>query len=121
MKNITVVLPDKIADELQTFSAEDINSSLEQAGAFQDLSERQDRADMRKTLLWFLLPACGVVLTVSLFLIVCKAVGWSSLPDTAIDALIGSVAVEFVGMLWSVVRYLFPQPNPKGENTPVKS
>ncbi|MBI4082776.1 MAG: hypothetical protein HY423_09215 [Candidatus Lambdaproteobacteria bacterium] len=103
MKPVEVTVPDDLTKQLGDLSRKELDIAL----GLQVLAERQDVAIMRKSVNRFLLWSGGTVLGVSLFLIVCQAFGWSNLPDAAITTLIGSVAVEFVGMLWMVVRYLF--------------
>jgi hypothetical protein len=43
----------------------------------------------------------------SLAIIVGHAFWGTHLPESTITTLVGSVAVEFVGMLWLVIKYLF--------------
>lgn len=109
MSRIEVFLPDASADELGKLSSAELSVLLEQAERFQELGKRQDEAALRKVVVWYLLGAATVVLLFSLAAIGGQAIGWLLLPDAAITTLVGSVAVEFVGMLWMAVRYLFPR------------
>jgi hypothetical protein len=82
---------------------------LDWANGFLGLEERQTEAALRKWTAVGLWIVGVVVLGVSLFLILGQAFAWSSLPDMTVTALVGSVAAEFVGMFYVVVRYLFPR------------
>ena len=109
MKHVELFLPDDFAEELAKLSIDENNIILGRLERLQSLQQRQDEAGLRKVIFWYLLGTGSIILTVSLGLVTTQALGVTKLPDTAIATLIGSVAVEFVGMLWMVVRYLFSQ------------
>lgn len=114
-KKIEVLLPDDLLD-VRDFTSNDINLAMDQldlARGLHRLSEQKDEAWLRKLLAYYLIGTATVVLLVSLALVVLQALGLIDLPDQAVSVLIGSVAVEFVGMLLIVVRYLFDSNNKK--------
>jgi hypothetical protein len=81
---------------------------FDSAERIQALAERETEAQPRKWTVIGLWGASTIVLGVSLMLIVGEAFGMTHLPEMAITALVASVAAEFVGMFYVVVRYLFP-------------
>ena len=109
MKPTEVILSDVAVELLKNASEEEVAAFFQMLERQQNLAERQSDAGLRKLTAGYLLLAGSVILLVSLGLIVGQAFDVSKLPDAAITTLIGSVAVEFVGMLWLVVRYLFSQ------------
>ena len=114
MKHVEVILPDNFAEDLANLFIEENNIILDKLERLQFLQQRQEEAGLRKITFWYLLGTGSIILTVSLGLITTQALGLTKLPDTAIATMIGSVAVEFVGMLWMVVRYLFSQGSKDG-------
>jgi hypothetical protein len=80
---------------------------LDLARGFHRLTELKDEAWLRKLLVYYLVGTATVVLLVSLVLVVLQALRLINLPEQSVSVLIGSVAVEFVGMLLIVVKYLF--------------
>ena len=117
MKNLEVFFPDASAEEVAKLSGEDYDSFVSKVERLLSLQEKQQEAGLRKFTAKYLLVAGSIILTVSLGLITTQAFGLTKLPDEAITALIGSVAFEFVGMLWMVVRYLFTQGSKDGEES----
>lgn len=109
MKRIGIFLPDASVEDMQQFTEEEFDVLLARAERFQILTQKKEEAGLRRMTAWYLLGAGSLILLVSLGLIVTQAVGITTLPESAITTLIGSVAVEFIGMLWMVIRYLFPQ------------
>ena len=109
MEPTEITVPDEVSDNLRGATREEVVAFFDFLERQQNLAERQSEAGLRKLTAGYLLLAGSVILVVSLVLIVGQAFDVSSLPDAAITTLIASVAVEFVGMLWIVVRYLFPQ------------
>ncbi len=107
MKKVEVQLPDLFTEQFEALSKEEIGSHLEKLERLQSISQKREEAGLRKYIAYYLLVTGSIVLSVSLALIVLQAFGITNLPNTAIATLIGSVAVEFIGMLWMVVRYLF--------------
>lgn len=114
MKHVELFLPDDFAEDLAKHSIEENNIILGYLERYQFLQQSQDEAGLRKVTFWYLLGTGTIILTVSLGLITTQAFGMTKLPNSAITTLIGSVAVEFVGMLVLVVRYLFTQGRKNG-------
>lgn len=102
-------LPDAWAESSRGLRPEEFLEFLARAREIQSLLERQTEARQRRILFWFLLGTGAVVLGVSLFLLVVHTFSWGVLPGSTAEILAGSIAGEFVAMLWFVVRYLFPQ------------
>ncbi len=109
MRHIEVFLPDAFAEELVNLSPEEFDLLLDRTERLHFIIERREEAALRKHTAYYLLWAGSIILVVSLTLISLNAFNITRLPDNAVITLIGSVAVEFIGMLWMVVRYLFPQ------------
>ncbi len=107
MKPIEVFLPDAFAEEIVNLSPDEFDLLLARTERLHTISQRREEAALRKLTAYYLLWAGSVILVVSLALIVLNAFNITNLPDNAVITLIGSVAVEFIGMLWMVVRYLF--------------
>ena len=116
MKPFEVILPDILAEDIANLSLEEYDQFLARVDKLQALKTTYQEAGFRKVIFWYLLGTGSIILSVSLGLIITQALGITKLPDTAITTLIGSVAVEFVGMLWMVVRYLFTQGSKDGED-----
>jgi hypothetical protein len=108
-RTLEVEIPSSLADDLASASGEELRSLLDWANRFLALEERETEAWLRKWMVFGLAAASAVVLGVSLLLIVGEAFELSHLPKEAITALVISVAAEFVGMFYVVVRYLFPR------------
>jgi hypothetical protein len=107
MRRIESDLPDAFSTLVADLSADEMDALLGRAERMRQINERHDEAKLRKVVAWYLLGAGTVILATSLALIVMTALGRARLGEAALSTLIGSVAVEFVGMLYLVVRYLF--------------
>ena len=107
MTRIQFDLPDALSPLVADLSADELDTLLGRAERLRKMGERHDEATLRKVVAWYLLGAGTVILATSLVLIVLTALGRARLGEAAVSTLIGSVAVEFVGMLYLVVRYLF--------------
>ncbi len=107
MKPLEASLPGSFSDALKEISSRGMNNALDGMERIQAMEQRREEAGLRKFFAGYLVAAGSVVLVFSLFMVVSVAWGWAKLPPGAVATLIGSVAVEFVGMLWLVVRYLF--------------
>jgi putative flippase GtrA len=107
VSRIEIDLPDSFAQQVSGWSSDEVNRYLDQVERFRQIGQRQQEARLRNIVTRYLLVTGTVILAVSLLLIVFSALGRSHLPDSAVATLIGSVAVEFVGMLYLVVKYLF--------------
>lgn len=104
MKPVEVQLPDDVSvSHILEYSDRDFEAML----GLQKLQDMRQKTAMRKYAALFLFPSGAVVLLTSLGLIVGQAIGVTHLPESTITTLVGSVAVEFVGMLWLVIKYLF--------------
>lgn len=108
MRRIEVELRDSFLSAMERVSGEDLESALDGVERYQELERRRQEARLRTTVAWFLLGAGALILLVSLALVIGQATGHTELPTAAIATLIGAIAVEYVAMLWAVVRYLFP-------------
>lgn len=106
---VEVRLRDDWAERYSRSTPEDVDLWLTTNERIQAAGERETEASLRKWTAIGLWVAGVIVLGVSLSLIVSQAFEWSKLPDMAVTALVGSVAAEFVGMFYVVVRYLFSQ------------
>lgn len=107
MKRIEVDLPEALVDALERSSDAEFPVALERVDGLLRLSHRHAEGRLRTFFAYYLLTTGSLILIVSLVLIVHAALGRSALESSAVATLIGSVAVEFVGMLYLVVRYLF--------------
>jgi hypothetical protein len=107
MRRVESDLPDSLLALVADLSADKMDVVLGRAERLRELGERHDEARLRKFFAYYLLVAGTVILATSLWLVVAAALGRSSLGETSVAALIGSVAAEFLGMLYFVVRYLF--------------
>ena len=117
MKPVEIFLPDIFAEDVANLSPEEYDQFLARVEKIQVLKNTFQKTGFRKVTFWYLLGTGSIILTVSLSLIISQAFGVTKLPDDAITALIGSVAVEFVGMLWMVIRSLFSQGSNDGQET----
>jgi len=104
---IVVDLPQGIAESALGATDEEFLRELIRADKALALTRRHDEGRLRKLFAYYLLGAGSLILVTSLGMIVAAALGRSHLGEMANAALIGSVAAEFVGMLYFVVRYLF--------------
>jgi len=109
MKPVEVFLSDPTVKDLGKIPPEEFQRFVDRMERVHVFQEQQRKADLRSFTAKYLLGAGSIILSVSLGLIITQALGLTKLPDTAIATLIGSVAVEFVGMLWMVIRYLFSE------------
>lgn len=107
MSRIVVELPDDKVQAVADWSSLDMERQLDRVERVRRIGERHEEARLRKFVARYLLSAGSIILAVSLGLIVHAALGRSALEASAVATLIGSVAVEFVSMLYLVVRYLF--------------
>jgi hypothetical protein len=105
-------LPDGVIEWLQTAPEDHVRKVISGALAIQHLAERRTEAGLRKWIAVWLGVSSATVLGVSLFLLVGQAFGVVSLPEQTLSALALSIAGEFVGMFYFVVRYLFPGRKP---------
>ena len=117
MKPFEVILPDILAEDIANLSLEEYDQFLARVDKLQALKTTYQEAGFRKVIFWYLLGTGSVILTVSLGLVITQALEITKLPDSAIATLIGSVAVEFVGMLWMVIRSLFSQGSKDGQES----
>lgn len=108
MKRVELPDADALLAFVEQLKDKDVNQLLAYAERSADLARRRQEARLRTTVAWFLLGAGALILLVSLALVVGQATGHTELPSPAIATLIGTIAVEYVAMLWAVVRYLFP-------------
>ena len=109
MTRYEIDLSDASAETIKDISSDAFEVFVERVEKLQILDARRTEAWQRGVLFWYLIVTGTIILGFSVFLIIGQSLGRTYLPDAAISTLIGSVAVEFVGMLWLVVRYLFPQ------------
>jgi hypothetical protein len=104
---IVVEFPDADAESLLGATDEGFTNAMGRADLLLGLAHRQDEGRLRKFFAYYLLGAGTIILATSLWLVVAAALGQSSLGEMSVATLIGSVAAEFLGMLYFVVRYLF--------------
>ena len=107
MTRIVFELPDGAAESVLGATDGDFDQALYRTDKWLGLTRRHDEGRLRKLFAYYLLGTGTLILVTSLGLVVAAALGWSHLGETSNAALIGSVAAEFVGMLYFVVRYLF--------------
>jgi hypothetical protein len=104
---IVVELPEGTAESALGATDEGFIRALIRADKALGLTRRHDEGRLRKLFAYYLLGAGTVILVTSLALVVMTALGASKLGEASVATLIGSVAAEFLGMLYFVVRYLF--------------
>ena len=109
MRRYEIDLSDASAETIKDISSGAFQVFVERVERLQILDARRTEARQRAVLFWYLIVTGTTILGISVFLIIGQSLGRTNLPDAAISTLIGSVAAEFIGMLWLVVRYLFPQ------------
>jgi hypothetical protein len=107
MRRIELELPEELASSTVGATDEEFIRTLIRADKALGLSHRHDEGRLRKFFAYYLLGAGTIILATSLWLVVAAALGRSSLGEPSIATLIVSVAAEFLGMLYFVVRYLF--------------
>lgn len=100
-------LPDEIVAEAQDATEADLVGTIVLAERILAISRRHSEGRLRTVFAYYLLVTGSLILVVSLGLICYSAINHSNLGEGALSALIGSVATEFIGMLYFVVRYLF--------------
>jgi hypothetical protein len=107
MRRIELDLPEDLADSALGATDEDFVRTMIQEERILGLRRRREEGRLRKVFAYYLLIAGTLILVTSLALVVMTALGASKLGEASVATLIGSVAAEFLGMLYFVVRYLF--------------